>query len=205
MTPQRRQRLILSCLLVAAVGGAVALALTALERNIILFFSPSQVRAGEAPDGRAFRIGGMVVDGSVARGDDLAVTFALTDTAATVPVAYTGILPDLFREGQGIVALGAMRGQVFVATQVLAKHDETYMPPEVTSALQAAHRGRYGDAAGDGYGDGGDGYGDGAGDSYSDAGAGDGDGDSYSDPAAGDGYGDGAGDGYDSGGDAPPQ
>ena len=205
MTPQRRQRLILSCLLVAAVGGAVALALTALERNINLFFSPSQVRAGEAPDGRAFRIGGMVVDGSVARGDDLAVTFALTDTAATVPVAYTGILPDLFREGQGIVALGAMRGQVFVATQVLAKHDETYMPPEVTSALQAAHRGRYGDAAGDGYGDGGDGYGDGAGDSYSDAGAGDGDGDSYSDPAAGDGYGDGAGDGYDSGGDAPPQ
>ncbi|MDD9884529.1 MAG: cytochrome c maturation protein CcmE [Gammaproteobacteria bacterium] len=169
MTPQRRQRLILSCLLVAAVGGAVALALTALERNINLFFSPSQVRAGEAPAGRAFRIGGMVVDGSVARGDDLAVTFALTDTAATVLVAYTGILPDLFREGQGIVALGAMRGQVFVATQVLAKHDETYMPPEVTSALQAAHRGRYGDAAGDGYGDGapaGDGYGDGAGDSY---------------------------------------
>lgn len=145
MKPQRRQRLFLTGLLVAAVGGAVGLSLTALERNINLFFSPSQVQAGEAPDGGVFRVGGMVVDGSVARGDaDLSVHFALTDTAATLPVAYTGILPDLFREGQGIVALGAMRGGVFVATQVLAKHDENYMPPEVNQALQAAHQGKYG-------------------------------------------------------------
>jgi len=191
MTPQRRQRLVLCALLVAAVGGAVALALLALERNINLFFSPSQVQAGEAPGGRAFRIGGMVVDGSVARGDGLTVTFALTDTAATVPVAYTGILPDLFREGQGIVALGALQGGVFEATQVLAKHDETYMPPEVSAALQAAHQARYGDGdggdgggyntgTGDGYGAGGDGDGgDGAGD------VGDGDRHSDSDTATG--------------------
>jgi len=180
MTPQRRQRLVLCALLVAAVGGAVALALLALERNINLFFSPSQVQAGEAPAGRAFRIGGMVVDGSVARGDDLTVTFALTDTAATVPVAYTGILPDLFREGQGIVALGALQGGVFEATQVLAKHDETYMPPEVSAALQAAHQARGGDG-GDG-GDGG-GYNTGTGDGYGDGGddaGGDGDGDRHS-------------------------
>jgi len=187
MTPRRR-RLVLSALLVAAVGGAVALALTALERNINLFFSPSQVQAGEAPAGRAFRIGGMVVDGSVARGGGLAVTFALTDTAATVPVAYTGILPDLFREGQGIVALGKLNDGVFVASQVLAKHDETYMPPEVSAALKAAHQARYGDGYGGGDGDGGDGYGDSYGDTVGD-GSGDGDGDTVA-PAstAGDSY-----------------
>ena len=155
MKSQRRQRLILTALLLAAVGGAVALALAALDRNINLFFSPTQVHAGEAPSGRAFRLGGMVVDGSVVRSDsDLSVTFDLTDTARTVPVAYTGILPDLFREGQGIVTQGELRGGVFRATQVLAKHDETYMPPEVSDALKAANRARYG---GDGYG--GDGYG----------------------------------------------
>lgn len=165
MTPQRRQRLVLSALLVAAVGGAVALALLALERNINLFFSPSQVQAGEAPAGRAFRIGGMVVSGSVARGDGLAVTFALTDTAATVAVEYTGILPDLFREGQGIVALGKLNDGVFVASQVLAKHDETYMPPEVSEALKAAHQARYGDGYGTGETADGD-DGDGDGDSY---------------------------------------
>jgi len=183
MTPQRRQRLVLCALLVVAVGGAVALALLALERNINLFFSPSQVQAGEAPAGRAFRIGGMVVDGSVARGDDLTVTFALTDTAATVPVAYTGILPDLFREGQGIVALGALRGGVFEATQVLAKHDETYMPPEVSAALQAAHQARGGDGGG-----GGGGYNTGTGDGYDaggDGAGGDGDRHSDSDTATG--------------------
>ncbi len=141
MKPQRRQRLILILLLVAAVGGAVGLALTALEKNINLFFSPTQVRAGEAPIGGTFRIGGMVVQNSVRRSDaDLSVQFALTDTRSTVRVAYTGILPDLFREGQGIVAQGVMRGEVFVAQQVLAKHDETYMPPEVSDALKAANR-----------------------------------------------------------------
>lgn len=162
MNPRRR-RLILTALLLAAVGGAVALALAALNRNINLFFSPSQVHAGEAPRERTFRLGGMVVDGSVARGgDDLSVTFELTDTARSVPVAYTGILPDLFREGQGIVAQGELRDGVFVATQVLAKHDETYMPPEVSEALKAANRARYdGGGGGGGGGDGGGGgYGD---------------------------------------------
>ncbi len=144
MKTQRRQRLVLSILLVCAVGGAVALALFALEKNINLFFSPTQVHAGEAPAGATFRIGGMVVANSVRRNDtDLSVSFVLTDTARSVPVAYTGILPDLFREGQGIVALGAMQGKVFVAQQVLAKHDETYMPPEVGDALKAANRNRY--------------------------------------------------------------
>lgn len=147
MKPQRRQRLILIILLVTAVGGAVALTLTALEKNINLFFSPTQVRAGEAPAGGTFRLGGMVVQNSVSRSDtDLSVRFALTDTASTVQVAYTGILPDLFREGQGIVALGAMRGNIFIASQVLAKHDENYMPPEVSAALKAANQNRYGDA-----------------------------------------------------------
>ncbi|MGI9311298.1 MAG: cytochrome c maturation protein CcmE [bacterium] len=149
MTPQRRRRLVLVMLLLAAVGGAAALTLTALNRNINLFFSPTQVHDGEAPasgEGGEFRIGGMVVDGSVRRGDGLAVRFALTDTARSVAVEYTGILPDLFREGQGIVALGAMRGEVFVARQVLAKHDENYMPPEVNAALQAANRKRYSEA-----------------------------------------------------------
>ncbi len=150
MRPQRRQRLLLVALLVAGVGGAGALALTALRQNINLFFSPTQVHAGEVPAGDVFRIGGMVVDNSVVRGGaDLSVTFALTDTRSTVQVAYTGILPDLFREGQGIVALGAMRGEVFVAEQVLAKHDETYMAPEVSDALKAANRHLYdGEGAG---------------------------------------------------------
>ena len=144
MKSQHRQRLILIVLLVAGVGGAVALALIALEKNINLFYSPTQVRAGQAPSDDTFRLGGMVVQGSVIRSDiDLSVRFALTDTLNTVPVAYRGILPDLFREGQGIVTLGAMRDGVFVAQQVLAKHDENYMPPEVNDALKAANQNRY--------------------------------------------------------------
>lgn len=145
MTPRQRQRLILTTLLVAGVGGAVALGLVALRQNINLFFSPTQVRAGAVPAHSVFRLGGMVVDNSVVRNDaDLAVTFALTDTESTVRVSYIGILPDLFREGQGIVALGSMDGALFRAQQVLAKHDENYMPPEVNDALKAANRKRYG-------------------------------------------------------------
>ena len=140
MKPKRRQRLVLVGLLVAGVGIAVSLALLALQENINLFFSPSQVVAGEAPVGSPFRLGGMVVDGSVSRaGESLEIRFDLTDTANTVTVAYTGILPDLFREGQGIVAQGSVDGNgFFTATQVLAKHDETYMPPEVIDALDKA-------------------------------------------------------------------
>jgi cytochrome c-type biogenesis protein CcmE len=140
MTPKRRQRLMLVGLLLLGVGGAVALALTALKQNINLFYSPTQVAAGEAPSGATFRLGGMVVDGSVERSSaDLKVRFDLTDTAETVTVYYDGILPDLFREGQGIVTTGTMKDGEFVAQQVLAKHDETYMPPEVDAAIRQAH------------------------------------------------------------------
>ena len=140
MKPKRRQRLVLVGLLVAGVGIAVSLALLALQENINLFFIPSQVVTGEAPVGSPFRLGGMVVDGSVSRaGESLEIRFDLTDTANTVTVAYTGILPDLFREGQGIVAQGSVNDNgLFTATQVLAKHDETYMPPEVIDALDKA-------------------------------------------------------------------
>ncbi len=140
MRPRRRQRFILVGLLLAGVGIAVTLALLALRENINLFFSPSQVVAGEAPQDTSFRLGGMVVDGSVGRPEgDLTVRFDLTDTAQAVTVIYTGILPDLFREGQGIVAQGKLLADgTFQAAQVLAKHDENYMPPEVEDAIEKA-------------------------------------------------------------------
>ena len=131
-------------LILAGVGVSVGLTLKALEKNINLFFTPSQVAAGEAPDNINFRVGGMVVVGSVERNpDNLEVTFDLTDTAQAVTVTYSGILPDLFREGQGIVALGSMQGGRFVADQVLAKHDENYMSPEVSEALKAANKNNF--------------------------------------------------------------
>ena len=123
---------------------SVGLTLKALEKNINLFFSPSQIASGEAPGHINFRVGGMVVIGSVERNpDNLEVTFDLTDTAEAITVAFSGILPDLFREGQGIVALGSMQGDRFIADQVLAKHDENYMSPEVSEALKAANRENY--------------------------------------------------------------
>ena len=140
MRPKRRQRMILVGLLLLGVALAATLAMLALRENINLFFSPSQVASGEAPHNTPFRLGGMVVAGSVQRASEgLQVRFDLTDTAQSVTVTYNGILPDLFREGQGIVAQGKLdqRG-VFSATQVLAKHDENYMPPEVHDALQKA-------------------------------------------------------------------
>ena len=144
MTPKRKQRLILVTLLIAGVSGAAALALTALNKNINLFYSPTQVANGEAPDNTTFRLGGMVVDGSVKRSEtDLKVRFDLTDTAKTITVEYEGILPDLFREGQGIVTTGSLQSGAFVAREVLAKHDETYMPPEVSEALKQANAGAY--------------------------------------------------------------
>jgi cytochrome c-type biogenesis protein CcmE len=122
------------------VALATVLGLTAFKENLLYFYSPSQIRAGEAPSSRSFRIGGLVVNGSVQREEGgLAVKFDLTDNSATVPVTYTGILPDLFREGQGIVAMGSLDSTgLFVADEVLAKHDENYMPPEVADALKAA-------------------------------------------------------------------
>ena len=144
MTPKRKQRLILVTLLLAGVGSAVALALTALNQNINLFYSPTELADGKAPDNATFRLGGMVVEGSVRRSStDLGVQFDLTDTAKVVTVSYTGILPDLFREGQGIVTTGSLKNGQFVAEQVLAKHDETYMPPEVSEALKQANEANY--------------------------------------------------------------
>jgi cytochrome c-type biogenesis protein CcmE len=129
-------------LLVLGVAVATAFALQALNENINLFYTASQVYAGEAPQGRSIRLGGMVVEGSVNRtssGTDLTVKFDLTDNDKTVTVAYSGILPDLFREGQGIIATGEVNDAgMFVASEVLAKHDEEYMPPEVAATMKKA-------------------------------------------------------------------
>ena len=140
MTPLRKKRLLTVCGILAGMAVATALILTAFEKNLMYFYSPSEVAAGDAPSGRKFRVGGLVVDGSVKRvPDSLAVQFTITDTVHEMNVAYEGILPDLFREGQGIVANGRTREDgVFEASEVLAKHDENYMPPEVASALAAA-------------------------------------------------------------------
>jgi cytochrome c-type biogenesis protein CcmE len=144
MRAKRKQRLYLVILLVTGLGIAVGLTLMALQQNINLFFTPSQIVAGEAPQGVAFRIGGMVVDDSVKRSEqDLSVQFQVTDTAQWVPVRYTGILPDLFREGQGVVALGRLEGETFVASEVLAKHDENYMAPEAAEAIKQANAQMY--------------------------------------------------------------
>ncbi|HTM59715.1 MAG TPA: cytochrome c maturation protein CcmE [Burkholderiales bacterium] len=121
---------------VAALGIAAALVLTAFNKNLVFFFTPSQVAANEAPLGRTFRIGGMVVPGSLKR-DGVQVRFAVTDTARTMQVVYAGQLPDLFKEGKGVVAQGQLGPDgVFTAREVLAKHDENYMPPEAAHALE---------------------------------------------------------------------
>jgi cytochrome c-type biogenesis protein CcmE len=129
---------------VAALGVAAALVLNAFQSNLVFFFSPTQVASAEAPKDRAFRIGGLVEKGSIKRDPNgLTVTFVVTDTAKTVPVTYTGLLPDLFQEGKGVVAQGKLRADgVFVADQVLAKHDENYMPPEAAEALEKAKHGQ---------------------------------------------------------------
>jgi len=140
MTPKRRQRLILVCLMLVGVGLAATIGLKAFNENISLFRSPSDVATGVVTEGKAFRLGGMVLENSVQRrGDNLDIKFELTDRVNTVPVTFNGILPDLFREGQGIVAQGQLDASgVFVASEVLAKHDENYMPPEVAEALEKA-------------------------------------------------------------------
>jgi cytochrome c-type biogenesis protein CcmE len=137
MTP-RRKRLLVVLGIVSGVGASVALAVMASRENIMFYYDPSQVVQGKAPLTKRFRIGGMVVKGSVARKPgDLQVRFVLTDFAHQVPVQYTGVLPDLFREGQGIIAHGTINsGGTFVADEVLAKHDEKYMPPEVAASLK---------------------------------------------------------------------
>ncbi len=138
MKPARKQRLMLIALMVIGAAAAAAFALKSFNENLMYFFSTTDVVAGKAPEDALFRLGGMVVKGSVHRpGDGLMVRFKLTDFNKEVTVEYTGILPDLFREGQGIVAHGRLNQQgVFIAEEVLAKHDENYMPPEVAGSLK---------------------------------------------------------------------
>jgi cytochrome c-type biogenesis protein CcmE len=138
MKPARKKRLVLIVLMVVGISAGVGFALKSLDENIMFFFTPTEVTEGKAPEGRLFRIGGMVVTGSVNRpGDGLTVEFDLTDNVEKVTVRYTGILPDLFREGQGIIANGQIDSSGgFVAQEVLAKHDENYMPPEVAEAMR---------------------------------------------------------------------
>jgi len=141
MTPrQRRLGLLIAAL--ACGGAAVAFTLDAFRSNLVFFFSPSQVAAHQAPAARAFRLGGLVAPGSVQReGDGMTVRFVVTDTAQTVTVRYRGLLPDLFREGKGVVARGELGPDgTFVASEVLAKHDENYMPPEAADALRQAQQ-----------------------------------------------------------------
>jgi len=141
MTPTRKKRLYLVVLILVGIATATGLAINAFNENLMFFFSPSEVAAGKAPTDHPFRVGGLVTTGSVQRqADGLTVQFDLTDNQKTVRVEYTGILPDLFREGQGIVSMGRLRNDgVFVADEVLAKHDENYMPPEVADTLKTAH------------------------------------------------------------------
>ena len=138
MKPARKKRLGLIVLMITGIAVGVGFALKSLDENIMFFFTPTEVAEGKAPTGRLFRMGGMVVDGSVSRpGEGLTVQFDLTDNEKIVTVLYTGILPDLFREGQGIIANGELNQEgAFIAQEVLAKHDENYMPPEVAEAMK---------------------------------------------------------------------
>ncbi len=138
----RHKRFVLVAAGVAALGGAAALILNAFQSNLVFFYTPTQVAAAEAPRGRLFRIGGLVQAGSVERlADGVTVQFVVTDTAKSIPVLYSGILPDLFKEGKGVVAQGELGGDgVFRAREVLAKHDENYMPPEAAEAVERAHK-----------------------------------------------------------------
>ena len=132
----RHQRLFAIGLVLAGVGLGATFLLKAMNQNILYYYSPTQLEAGEAPEDRRFRVGGLVVDNSIARAEgSMDVRFTLTDEAHMVPVVYSGILPDLFREGQGIIAHGRMQDGEFVADEILAKHDENYMPPEVAASL----------------------------------------------------------------------
>lgn len=140
MTPARYRRLLAVLLVLAGVGVAAALGLTAFRKNILYYYTPTQVASGAAEKGRPFRMGGLVAMGSVQRvPNSMTVRFTLTDMQKSVPITYTGILPDLFREGQGIVVHGTLDDDgSFTADEVLAKHDQKYMPPEVAEAIRKA-------------------------------------------------------------------
>ncbi len=135
----RYRRLTIATAAVAVIGVALYLVLSAFQSNLVFFYSPSQIAAHEAPTGRTFRLGGLVEVGSVKRAG-LNVNFVVTDTVKTVAVQYAGILPDLFKEGKGVVAQGQLRNGIFEAKEVLAKHDENYMPPEAAEALKNASK-----------------------------------------------------------------
>ena len=137
----RHKRLALAGTLLLATGAIAALVFNAFQSNMVFFYTPTQVVADEAPANRTFRIGGMVQEGTVKR-DGLHVNFVVTDTAKTVAVRYQGVLPDLFQEGKGVVAQGQLKDGVFEAREVLAKHDENYMPPEAAHALKQAQKGQ---------------------------------------------------------------
>jgi cytochrome c-type biogenesis protein CcmE len=139
MNPTRKRRLIIILLVVAAAAVAIGLTVFALQQNVTYLYSPSEVQAGKAPQTAKFRLGGVVKDDSIKRdGTSLKVDFTVTDRFHDMQVEYTGILPDLFREGQSVITEGRMHDGEFVADQVLAKHDETYMPREVADAIQKA-------------------------------------------------------------------
>ena len=136
----RHKRMLAIAVGVVALGVATALVLAAFQKNLVFFFTPSQVAANEAPQGKTFRIGGMVLAGSLQR-EGVEVKFVVTDTAKSIPVVYRGALPDLFREGKGVVAQGQLGADgVFRAREVLAKHDENYMPPEAAHALEQGRK-----------------------------------------------------------------
>ena len=137
----RSKRLMLVGGGVALLVAAVALVLSAFQQNLVFFHTPTEVSEGKAPTGKTFRIGGMVEDGSIAReADGVTVRFAITDTAKVIPVTYKGTLPDLFKEGKGAVVQGKLEAGVFRASEVLAKHDENYMPPEAAHAVEQAQK-----------------------------------------------------------------
>ena len=143
MNPTRKRRLTIVLLVLAAAVVAIGLTVFALQQNMNYLFTPSQVQSGEASQYKTFRLGGMVKAGSIQRaGDSLKVTFTVIDASGAMPVEYNGILPDLFRDNQSVIATGHMDNARFMATEVLAKHDETYMPKELKDAMAKAHQGR---------------------------------------------------------------
>jgi cytochrome c-type biogenesis protein CcmE len=141
MNARKQRRLMFAAAVVLAAAGGAALVVNALKDNVLYFYSPSDLQVKHVPEGVTFRIGGLVQKGSVKRGPGAEVRFLVTDGRSAVPVAFTGVLPDLFREGQGVVASGMLEhGGTFSASEILAKHDERYMPPEVVDALKRAGR-----------------------------------------------------------------
>ena len=139
MTERQKRRLYLAIFIFVGAAATVALTLNAFQQNLLFFLTPTQVVEGENTTQRSFRLGGMVGENSVIRGDGLQLRFVVTDFNRKITVQYEGVLPDLFREGQGVVAKGKMQGEIFVAEEILAKHDENYIPPDIKESLYQKH------------------------------------------------------------------